>query len=93
MLFFIGKKLSNCFVNVYRNSLRLSKGRFGTLAEDSTTFDTLNTDNNRSKEHVKDPRRRSYSNQRSYKFRGEHRENRRSSRRREDKRSSKGPRW
>jgi replication factor A1 len=32
-------KLSNGFANVFRNSLRLSKGKFGALAEDSTIFD------------------------------------------------------
>ena len=78
-------KLSNCFANVYRNSLRLSKGRFGSLAEDSTTFDNLNTDYNRSEEHVEDPRQRSYG-QRSYDYRGERRDERRSSRRIEDRR-------
>jgi len=53
-------KLSNGFANVFRNSLRLSKGKFGALAEDSTIFDEVNTENNRSSEHVEDPRRRSY---------------------------------
>ncbi len=53
-------KLSNCFTNVYRNSLHLTKGRYGTLTQDSTSFDQLNTDYNRSEEHVEDPRRRSY---------------------------------
>ena len=53
-------KLSNGFANVFRNSLRLSKGKFGALAEDSTIFDEVDTENNRSGEHVEDPRRRSY---------------------------------
>ena len=53
-------KLSNGFANVFRNSLRLSKGKYGALAEDSTVFDEINTENNRSAEHVEDPRRRSY---------------------------------
>ena len=53
-------KLSNGFANVFRNSLRLSKGKFGELSEDSTVFDEINTENNRSSEHVEDPRRRSY---------------------------------
>jgi replication factor A1 len=53
-------KLSNGFANVFRNSLRLSKGKFGTISEDSTIFDEINTENNRSSEHVEDPRRRSY---------------------------------
>jgi len=53
-------KLSNGFANVFRNSLRLSKGKFGALAEDSTIFDEINQENNRSSEHVEDPRRRSY---------------------------------
>lgn len=58
-------KLSNGFANVFRNSLRLSKGKFGTITEDSTVFDQLNQDNNRSSEHVEDPRRRSYGSDRS----------------------------
>ena len=53
-------KLSNGFANVFRNSLRLSKGKYGALAEDSTLFDEVNTENDRSSEHVEDPRRRSY---------------------------------
>ncbi len=53
-------KLSNGFANVFRNSLRLSKGKFGTLSEDPTVFDEVDTENNRSSEHVEDPRRRSY---------------------------------
>ncbi|MHA2174727.1 MAG: hypothetical protein ACXABI_07855, partial [Candidatus Hodarchaeales archaeon] len=53
-------KLSNGFANVFRNSLRLSKGKFGALAEDSTIFDEVDTENDRSSEHVEDPRRRSY---------------------------------
>lgn len=57
----VGKvyKLSNGFANVFQNSLRLSKGRFGTLSEDSTVFDEINEGNNKSSEHVEDPRRRS----------------------------------
>ncbi len=53
-------KLSNGFANVFRNSLRLSKGKFGTLSEDPTIFEEIDTDNNRSSEHVEDPRRRSF---------------------------------
>jgi ssDNA-binding replication factor A large subunit len=57
-------KLSNGFANVFRNSLRLSKGKFGTLSEDPTIFEEVDTDNNRSSEHVDDPRRRSYGGNR-----------------------------
>ena len=53
-------KLANGFANVFRNSLRLSKGKFGTLTEDPTIFEEVNSENNRSSEHVEDPRRRSY---------------------------------
>ncbi|UCE13031.1 MAG: hypothetical protein JSV04_12670 [Candidatus Heimdallarchaeota archaeon] len=57
----VGKvyKLSNGFANVFQNSLRLSKGRFGTLTDDSTVFDEINEDTNKSSEHIEDPRRRS----------------------------------
>lgn len=50
-------KLSNGFVNIFRNSLRLTKGRFGTLEADETELEA-DTENNRSSEHVEDPRRR-----------------------------------
>lgn len=53
-------KLENGFANVFQNSLRLSKGKFGTITEDSTVFDEINQENNRSSERVEDPRRRSY---------------------------------
>lgn len=59
-------KLSNGFVNIFRNSLRLSKGKFGSFSEDATIFDDINQDNNRSTENVDDPRRRSYGDRRSY---------------------------
>ncbi len=52
-------KLSNGFANVFQNSLRLSKGKYGEIEEDSTEFESLKEDNNRSSEHVEDPRRRS----------------------------------
>ncbi|MHA2298328.1 MAG: hypothetical protein ACXADA_20045 [Candidatus Hodarchaeales archaeon] len=51
-------KLSNGFANIFHNSLRLSKGRYGSLEEESTDFDDLNMDNDRSAEHHEDPRRR-----------------------------------
>jgi replication factor A1 len=51
-------KLANGFANIYRNSLRLAKGKFGTITDDSTEFEEVNEDNNRSSEHVDDPRRR-----------------------------------
>ncbi|MFW9992232.1 MAG: single-stranded DNA-binding protein [Candidatus Odinarchaeota archaeon] len=51
-------KLSNAFANVFRNSLRLSKGRYGSLEEVSVEFDELNVENDRSAEHHEDPRRR-----------------------------------
>ena len=51
-------KLNNGFANVFQNSLRLSKGKFGSIADDSTVFDEINQETNRSSEHVEDPRRR-----------------------------------
>ncbi|MFX0088004.1 MAG: hypothetical protein ACFFAU_20290 [Candidatus Hodarchaeota archaeon] len=59
-------KLSNGFANVFQNSLRLSKGKYGEIEEDSTEFDSVNLDNNRSSEHVEDPRRRSYGGRGGY---------------------------
>ncbi len=58
-------KLSNGFANVFQNSLRLSKGKFGSLAEDTTVFEEINTDNDRSAAHIDDPRRRSFDDERS----------------------------
>ncbi|MHA1332163.1 MAG: hypothetical protein ACTSR2_13935, partial [Candidatus Hodarchaeales archaeon] len=58
-------KLSNGFANVFKNSLRLSKGKYGSLTEDSTVFDKINQENNRSSEHVEDPRR-TYRQRSSY---------------------------
>ncbi len=55
-------KLSNGFANVFQNSLRLSKGKFGSIAEDSTVFEDINSENDRSAAHVDDPRRQSYGN-------------------------------
>jgi len=59
-------KLTNGFANVFQNSLRLSKGKYGSITDDSTSLDEINEDNNRSSEHVEDPRRRSYESRRSY---------------------------
>lgn len=53
-------KLSNGFANVFQNSLRLSKGKFGNITEDSTVFKEINSENDRSAAHVDDPRRQSY---------------------------------
>ncbi len=58
-------KLSNGFANIFQNSLRLSKGKFGNLTEDATVFADINDENNRSSEHVEDPRQRQYQ-RRSY---------------------------
>jgi replication factor A1 len=98
-------KLSNGFVNVYQNSLRLSKGKYGTITEESTVLDEINSENNRSSEHVEDPRRQSYGN-RSYGNRSSGGYGNRSSggygnrssssygdRRRQDRSSGKRNRW
>lgn len=58
-------KLSNGFANIFRNSLRLSKGKFGSVVEDTTVFVELDQENNRSSDHIEDPRRRSFDNRRS----------------------------
>ncbi len=55
-------KLSNGYANVFRNSLQLSKGKYGSLAEDTTVFKTINEENNRSTERIADPRRDSNRN-------------------------------
>ena len=55
-------KLSNGYANVFKNSLQLSKGKNGSIAEDSTVFETINEENNRSAERIADPRRDSNRN-------------------------------
>ncbi|MFX1284793.1 MAG: hypothetical protein ACFFB5_14125 [Promethearchaeota archaeon] len=55
-------KLSNGYANVFKNSLQLSKGKYGSIAEDSTVFETINEENNRSAERIADPRRDSNRN-------------------------------
>lgn len=90
-------KLTNGFANIFRNSLRLSKGKYGSVAEDQTVFTELKQENNRSSEHIEDPRRQ-YSDQRSY---GDNRSygDRRSSyggygsQRRNDQSSGRRKRW
>ncbi|MFX0183258.1 MAG: single-stranded DNA-binding protein [Candidatus Hodarchaeota archaeon] len=42
-------KLENGFANIYRNSLRLTKGRHGSLIKNETEFAELNLKNDRSK--------------------------------------------
>jgi len=77
--------------------LRLSKGKYGSVAEDQTVFTELKQENNRSSEHIEDPRRQ-YSDQRSY---GDNRSygDRRSSyggygsQRRNDQSSGRRKRW
>ncbi|MFW9855150.1 MAG: hypothetical protein ACFFFG_08810 [Candidatus Thorarchaeota archaeon] len=57
-------KLSNGFANVFQNSLRLSKGKYGSINTDSTVFENIDTENDRSAAHVEDPRRQSFGNRR-----------------------------
>lgn len=55
-------KLSNGYANVFKNSLQLSKGKNGSIAEDNTVFETINEEYNRSAERIADPRRDSNRN-------------------------------
>ncbi|MFW9991439.1 MAG: hypothetical protein ACFFD4_05225 [Candidatus Odinarchaeota archaeon] len=50
-------KLSNGFTNVFRSSLRLSKGKQGSLKRVQTDFKEINVQNDRSAEKHDDPRR------------------------------------
>ncbi len=79
-------KLSNGYANVFKNSLQLSKGKNGSIAEDSTVFETINEENNRSAERIADPRRDSNRNRRRgvSSQRGGSRDNRSSNHRRSD---------
>jgi replication factor A1 len=87
-------KLSNGYVNVFQNSLRLTKGKYGSIAGDSTSFDDVNQENNRSSEHVEDPRRRSYSySDRRSSRQSYYGSNRSSDRRRDNRGYRKKNRW
>ncbi|MFX1255331.1 MAG: single-stranded DNA-binding protein [Promethearchaeota archaeon] len=52
--------LSNGYVNVFQNSMRLSKGKYGVLSEAEEAIDEVNTENNLSEKYieVQRPRRR-----------------------------------
>ncbi|MFX1537503.1 MAG: single-stranded DNA-binding protein [Promethearchaeota archaeon] len=58
--------LSNGYVNVFRNSMRLSKGKYGVLSSSDEPIEEVNTFNNLSDRYVERPRsRRRYSRYRS----------------------------
>ncbi|MFX1535629.1 MAG: single-stranded DNA-binding protein [Promethearchaeota archaeon] len=52
--------LSNGYVNVFQNSMRLSKGKYGVISEAEEEIEEVNTENNLSDKHieVQRPRRR-----------------------------------
>jgi replication factor A1 len=60
-------QINNAYVNVFRGSMRLNIGRYGTyeLLEDDP-FEEVNEENNLSSNLVEDPRRRGYSRSRRY---------------------------
>jgi replication factor A1 len=60
-------QINNAYVNVFRGSMRLNIGRYGTyeLLEDAP-FEEVNEENNLSSNLVEDPRRRGYSRSRRY---------------------------
>lgn len=60
-------KLEHGFVNIFKNRLRLTRGRSGKISEvDDVEFDDLNLDNNRSDEQHEDPRRQRTSYKSDY---------------------------
>ncbi|MFX1536324.1 MAG: hypothetical protein ACFFDI_19070 [Promethearchaeota archaeon] len=54
--------LSNGYVNVHRNSMRLSKGKYGTISPSDATIDEVNIEDNLSERYVEGRRRRTYRN-------------------------------
>lgn len=60
-------QINNAYVNVFRGSMRLNIGRYGTyeFLEDAP-FEEVNEENNLSSNLVEDPRRRGYSRSRRY---------------------------
>jgi replication factor A1 len=61
-------KIENGYVNIYRDSLRLGRGKFGTFAPIEEEFET-NESNNRSDETHERPQRRSnYNNNRKFQY-------------------------
>ncbi|MHA1991721.1 MAG: hypothetical protein ACW981_05555 [Candidatus Hodarchaeales archaeon] len=61
-------KIENGYVNIYRDSLRLGRGKFGTFESIEEEFET-NDSNNRSDEtHERPQRRSSYNNNRKFQY-------------------------
>lgn len=59
-------KIENGYVNIYRDSLRLARGKFGNFTPIEEEFET-NDSNNRSDEvHERPQRRNSYNNNKNY---------------------------
>ncbi len=61
--------LSNGYVNVFQNSMRLSKGKFGEILDSDETIDEVNLENDISEKHVDAPRprrRRRYNRDRRW---------------------------
>jgi len=58
-------QLNNAYVNVFRGSMRLNIGRYGTYEIlDEAPFEEVNEENNLSSRLVEDPRRRGYRSRR-----------------------------
>ncbi|MFX0061238.1 MAG: single-stranded DNA-binding protein [Candidatus Hermodarchaeota archaeon] len=48
--------LSNGYVNVFQNSMRLSKGKYGDLSDAEEEIEEVNTENNLSDQHIESQR-------------------------------------
>ncbi len=60
-------QINNAYVNVFRGSMRLNIGRYGTYEIlDEDPFEEINEENNLSSRLVEDPRRRGYRRSRRY---------------------------
>ncbi len=50
-------KISNAYVSLFRGSMRLNTGRYGSFEESTSTIETVNTDNNMSEKQFEQERR------------------------------------
>jgi replication factor A1 len=58
-------KIENGYVNIYRDSMRLARGKFGNFAPITEEFEIDETSNRSDEVHERQPRRTNYNNQRN----------------------------
>ncbi len=61
-------KIENGYVNIYRDSLRLGRGKFGTFEPIEEEFETNDTNNRSDETHERPQRRTSHNNNRKFQY-------------------------